>query len=87
MAELMEEQSLFSAQCAKDKPHRQWYTHQGPQGLLSRIDHCLTRKCFVSSVIDCQLYSVDAPASDHQLMKIKVTMKLATSKKGKRHHP
>ena len=65
--------SLSSSQCAKDKPHRQWYTHRGPQGLLSRIDHCLTRKCFASSVLDCQLYCVDAPTSDRRLMKIKVS--------------
>ena len=84
MAEFMEEQGLFSAQCAKDKPRRQWYTHCGPQGFQSRIDHCLTRRKFASSVLDCQLYRVVAPASDHRLMKIRVTMKLATPKKTNR---
>ena len=84
MAEFMEEQSLFSTQCAKDKPPRQWYTHCGPQGFQSRIDHCLTRRSFASSVLDCQLYCMVTPASDHRLLKIRVIMKLAAPKKANR---
>ena len=84
MAEFMEEQSLFSTQCAKDKPPRQWYIHCGPQGFQSRINHCLTRRRFASSVLDCQLYRMVTPASDHRLLKIRVTMNLAAPKKANR---
>ena len=79
MAEFMEEQGLFSAQCAKGKPRRQWYTHCVLQGFQSRIDHCLTRRKFASSVLDCQLYCVVTPALDHRLMKIRMTMELQTA--------
>ena len=57
------------------------YTHCGPQGFQSRIDHCLTRQSFASSILDCQQYHVVAPVSDHKLMKVKESMKLAAPKK------
>ena len=75
----MEEQSLFSIQFAKDKPPRQWYTHCG--------HHCLRKQSFARSVLDCQLYPVDIPASDHRLLKIMLVIKLAAPKTANRVPP
>ena len=46
--------------------------------------HCLTRQSFASSVLDCEIYRVVAPASDHRLMKVQLIINWTAPRKANR---
>ena len=80
VADFMTNHNLFSAICAMRISRRQLYTHTGPAEFKSRIDNCLARNHYRSSVLDCKLFTPSAPRSDHRLLMVTTLLRFTTPK-------
>ena len=85
LADFLDDTGMRSAMCHMRKPDGQWYTHTGPKGFKSRIDHCLCRNNQARNVLNCSLHSLSTPASDHRLLMIDTRLRLARPAKAKRN--
>ena len=77
LAEFMDDLGLFSVLCSLRKPRSQWFTHCGPNGHKSRIDHCLARKKYKSSALNIRLMTPATVTSDHRLLRVEVRLRFA----------
>ena len=77
LAEFMDDLELFSVLCSLRKPRSQWFTHCGPNGHKSRIDHCLARKKYKSSALNVRLMTPATVTSDHRLLRVEVRLRFA----------
>ena len=77
LAEFMDDLGLFSVLCSLRKPRSQWFTHCGPNGHKSRIDHCLARKKYKSSALNVHLMTPATVTSDHRLLRVEVRLRFA----------
>lgn len=80
LRDFMESHGLLSSVCngeAKEPMvHPQW-----PKGFKSRIDHCVVRRDYKSSVLDCRLLKPDAPRLGHKLMMSEMRLRYAKPKR------
>lgn len=80
LAEFMEDSTFASMLCGFRKRKSQNFTHVGPRGIRSRIDHCLCSKRWKSSILNCELMSPDTVKSDHKFLRITLKRRFWTSK-------
>ena len=76
----MDDFELFSVLCCLRNPMSQWFTHCGPSGHKSRIDHCLARKRYKSSALNVRLMTPATVTSDHRLLRIETRLRFAAHK-------
>ena len=60
--------SLFSANTVFRKRKGKLYTHKGPGGILSQIDHVVFRQKYRNSIKDCQCVTFRPFETDHRLV-------------------
>ena len=56
-------------------------TYHNEMGFKSRMHHCLARRHYKRSVLDCKLVKPDALRSDHRLLMITTRLRYAKPKK------
>ena len=77
LAEFMDDHELLSILRSLRKPRSQWFTHCGPSGHKSRIDHCLAKKKYKSSALNVRPMTPATVTSDHKLLSAEVRLRFA----------